>query len=138
MENRTITVETIVNKPIDQVWELWTMPKHIMEWNSATEDWYTPFAENDLRTGGTFCFRMAARDGSSQFDFAGVYDEVVVNSKIAYTLGDGRKVMIQFTERDEGVDVKETFESENIYPIEMQKGGWQSILDHFKHYAEMN
>lgn len=136
MENKRITIETIVKKPINQVWEKWTLPEHIKEWNNASDDWYTPSAENDLSVGGTFVYKMAAKDGSYSFDFGGIYDEVILNRKIAYTLGDGRKVVIDFTEEDEGVQIVETFEAEGTHSVEMQRAGWQAILDNFKRYAE--
>lgn len=136
MANKNITIETIIKKPIDQVWAKWTLPKHIMEWNNASEDWYTPSAENDLRVGGAFNYRMAARDGSFSFDFSGIYDEVIVGRKIAYTLGDNRKVVTEFAEEDGCVKIVETFEAEETHSLEMQKSGWQAILDNFKRYAE--
>jgi uncharacterized protein YndB with AHSA1/START domain len=136
MDNKRITIETVVKKPIGQVWEKLTIPEHIMKWNNASEDWYTPSAENDLRAGGTFNYKMAARDGSYSFDFGGIYDEVILNKKIAYTLGDGRRVGIEFIEEDEGVKVVETFEAEGNHSLEMQRAGWQAILDNFKRYAE--
>lgn len=137
MENQRITVTATVRKPIEQVWGIWTSPEHIMEWNSADDDWYTPSAQNDLRVGGKFSSLMSARDGSSQFEFSGVYDEVIPLNKIAYTLGDGRKVEIDFQVQDDGVKVTETFDPEALHSLEMQRAGWQSILDHFKQYAEM-
>lgn len=136
MERSKIKIETVVRKPIEKVWEIWTLPKHIMEWNSASDDWYTPSSENDLRVGGAFSSVMSARDGSFQFEFGGIYDEVVPNTKIAYTLGDGRKVEVTFEATDDGVKVTEVFEAEGENSVEMQKSGWQSILDHFRRYAE--
>lgn len=136
MKNKKITIETVIQKPIGQVWEKWTLPKHIMEWNNASEDWYTPSAENDLRAGGTFNYKMAARDGSFKFDFGGIYDEVIKGKKIAYTLSDGRKVVVEFTEEDGSVKVVETFEAEETNSLDLQRAGWQAILDNFKRYAE--
>jgi len=136
--NEVITIETIVNKDMDYIWAYWTEPEHIMKWNNALEDWHTPSAENDLRVGGTFTYKMAAKNGSFSFDFGGVYDEVKYGKQIAYTLGDGRKVAIDFTELDGGVKIIETFEAEETNSLEMQRGGWQAIFDHFKHYAETN
>ena len=136
MENKIITIETIISKPIDQVWEKWTLPQHIMAWNNASEDWYTPSAENDLRVDGSFNYKMAARDGSYSFDFSGIYDEVIFGKKIAYTIGDGRKVVVEFTELDGYVKVEETFTAEDTNSLEMQIAGWQAILDNFKRYAE--
>lgn len=136
MANNSITIETMVNKPINQIWEKWTLPEHIMKWNNASEDWHTPSAENDLRAGGTFTFMMAAKDGSFSFDFGGIYDEVILYHRIVYHLGDGRKVDIEFKEEAEGVKIIETFEAEGTNSLEMQKSGWQAILDNFKRYAE--
>ncbi|WP_346917226.1 SRPBCC family protein [Clostridium sp.] len=138
MGNEKISIETVVNKPIDQVWTLWTLPQHIMAWNNASADWYTPSAENDLRVGGAFNYKMAARDGSFRFDFGGIYDEVICGEKIAYTLGDGRKVVVEFAAVGEGIKILETFEIEESNSLEMQKAGWQAILDNFRHYAEMS
>jgi uncharacterized protein YndB with AHSA1/START domain len=137
MENKKIAIETSIKKPIDIIWERWTLPQHIMAWNNASEDWYTPSAENDLRVGGKFNYKMAARDGSHSFDFSGIYDEVIWGKKIAYTIGDGRKVVIEFTDLDGCVKVVETFEAEEINSLEMQRAGWQAILDNFKRYVEI-
>lgn len=133
-----IVVETTVNAPVDKVWEYWTKPEHITQWNNASPEWHTPRATNDLRVGGAFSARMEARDGSMGFDFGGVYDEVKTNEYIEYTLGDGRKVKISFMANDGTTDVSESFEAEGTNPIEMQQAGWQSILDNFKKYTEEN
>ena len=136
MENKTITVENTVSAPVEKVWKLWTTPEHITRWNNASPDWHTPFAENDLRTGGTFKSRMEARDGSMGFDFAGTYDKVTPNKEIAYTMGDGRKVTVLFATQGNSTRVTETFEPETQNSLEMQRGGWQAILDSFKAYVE--
>lgn len=135
-EKTTVTVEAIVNAPVEKVWDFWTSPEHIIKWNSASDDWHTPKAENDLRPGGKFSSRMEAKDGSFGFDFGGVYDEVKTNELIAYTMGDGRKVEIIFTSNGNTTKVTESFEAESENPIEMQKGGWQAIMDSFKKYTE--
>jgi len=133
-----ITVEATVAAPIDKVWESWTTPQHIQKWNNASEDWHTPKATNDLRTGGNFLTRMEAKDGSFGFDFSGTYTEVVKHEFIAYELGDGRKVSITFENYGASTKVIETFDPENQNPIEMQKEGWQAILNNFKTYTENN
>jgi uncharacterized protein YndB with AHSA1/START domain len=137
-ERTTVTVETSVHAPISKVWSCWTEPIHITQWNAASDDWHTPRAENDLRTGGVFTSRMEARDGSSGFDFSGTYTEVIPHQHIAYTLGgdDGRKVDILFQTEGENVKITETFDAENINSIDRQKAGWQAILDRFKQYVE--
>ena len=134
----TITLEAIINSPLEKVWKYWTGPAHIIKWNNASDDWHTPFAENDLTVGGKFLSRMEARDGSFGFDFGGVYDEVRLNELIAYTLGDGRTVKITFSPAGEKTKIVETFEAENVHSIEMQRQGWQNILNNFKTYSEAN
>ena len=137
--NKTsITVENIVNAPVEKVWEFWTEPKHITQWNNASDDWHTPRAENDLRVGGKFSARMEAKDGSFGFDFGGTYDDVQQNRTIAYTLGDDRKVRVDFTPQGSSTKVTETFEAESTHSVEMQRSGWQAILDNFKKYTEAN
>jgi uncharacterized protein YndB with AHSA1/START domain len=135
-EKVTITVEATVNAPIEKVWNLWTNPEHIINWNNASDDWHTPRAENDLREGGKFLARMEAKDGSFGFDFGGVYDKIKTNELIAYTIGDGRTVNVSFTQNGNTTKVTEIFEAENTHSIEMQQGGWQAILNSFKKYAE--
>jgi len=132
----SITVETTVKAPAEKVWKYWTEPAHITKWNSASDDWHTPSATNDLRAGGTFTARMEARDGSMGFDFAGVYDEVRTNERIAYTMSDGRKVTVDFKANGDETTVTETFDAESTNSIEMQRGGWQAILDNFRKYTE--
>jgi uncharacterized protein YndB with AHSA1/START domain len=131
-----ITVETTVNAPMETVWDCWTIPSHIMQWNNASDDWHTPRATNDLREGGTFTARMEAKDGSMGFDFGGMYTKVVQHKEIAYTMGDGRKVHVTFSGHDGHTHVTEIFDAETENSAEMQKAGWQSILENFKKYAE--
>lgn len=133
-----VTIQNTINAPVDKVWSLWNGPEHITKWCTATEEWHTPYAENDLRVGGKILSRMEAKDGSMGFDFGGVYDEVVPNERIAYTLGDGRQVEVNFHSEGDQTLIVETFDAENENPIEMQRGGWQAILDNFKKYAEAN
>jgi uncharacterized protein YndB with AHSA1/START domain len=139
MENEnkvTITVETIVQRPVGEVWKYWTEPQHITQWSFASNDWHAPRAENDLRAGGSFLTRMEAKDGSFGFDFGGVYDEVKPNELISYTLGDGRKVTITFISQDNSTKVIETFDAESTNPVDMQRAGWQAFMDNFKAYSE--
>jgi uncharacterized protein YndB with AHSA1/START domain len=135
-KNKAITIEATINAPVEKVWKLWNDPEDIKKWCSASDDWHTPKAENDLRKGGTFNSRMEAKDGSFGFDFGGVYDDVKTNDLIAYTLGDGRKVKITFSGNGNETKVVETFDPENENPVEMQRDGWQAILNNFKKYAE--
>ena len=134
----TITVETDVNAPIEKAWEFFSKPEHIIKWNNASEDWHTPRAENDLRAGGNFNYRMEAKDGSFGFDFGGVYDVVTEPNIIEYTIDDGRKVKVTFKNNGNRTYVTENFEAENTHSLEMQKGGWENILDSFKRYTEAN
>ena len=133
-----ITIQSTINASIDKVWEFWTLPDHITKWSFASPEWHTPYAENDLREGGKFSSTMAAKDGSMSFDFGGEYTLVEKNKAIQYVLGDGRKVEISFTETPNGVEIIESFDPETQNPEEMQRGGWQAILDNFKSYVENN
>lgn len=131
-----ITVENKINAPLEKVWACWNSPEHITGWNFASGDWHSPKAENDLREGGSFVYRMEAKDGSFGFDFGGVYDIVRPKEYIEYTLGDGRKVNITFSEEDGATKVTESFEAEGQNTQELQQQGWQAILDNFKNYVE--
>ncbi|MCF8450033.1 MAG: SRPBCC family protein [Taibaiella sp.] len=133
---QVIVVECIVNAPLAHVWDVWTSPAHITQWNSASPDWHTTRAENDLRAGGRFLARMEAKDGSFGFDFSGTYTDVRTNQFIAYTLDDDRKVTITFTTEGDATRVVEAFEAESENSIALQKGGWQAIMDNFKKHAE--
>lgn len=133
-----ITVEIDVGAAVEEVWKLWTTPEDIKNWNNASDDWHTTRAENDLRKGGKFLSRMEAKDGSFGFDFEGIYDEVVEYQLIAYTLGDGRKVKTRFEETGGATNITTEFDAESENPVEMQKNGWQAILNNFKRYSEKN
>jgi uncharacterized protein YndB with AHSA1/START domain len=136
-----ITIEATINAPIEIVWDLWIQPEHIVKWNNASDDWHTPKASNDLKVGGKFTATMAAKDGSMSFDFEGVYTTVEEYKHIAYNIADGRKVSVVFTkddDDDEITKVVETFEPEDTHPVEMQRQGWQAILNNFKKYVEEN
>jgi uncharacterized protein YndB with AHSA1/START domain len=131
-----ITVETVVNANLNQVWDAWNNPTDIKQWNSAQDDWHTTRSSVDLREGGRFQSRMEAKDGSEGFDFEGTYTRVVPRSAIEYRMSDGREVKVEFVERHGGVLVKETFDAETENPPELQRTGWQAILDHFRRHVE--
>lgn len=133
-----IIVEALVKASIEKVWKYWTDPTYITKWSNASDDWHTTRAENDLRKGGKFLSRMEAKDGSMGFDFEGNYDEIKPNEQIIYTIGDGRNVIVTFTPVGNQVKVTEAFEAESTNPIEMQREGWQAILNNFKSFAEKN
>ncbi|MES2419021.1 MAG: SRPBCC family protein [Bacteroidota bacterium] len=131
-----ITVQATVNAPIAKVWEYWNKPEHIMQWANASADWHAPYADNDLRIGGKFKTTMAAKDGSFSFDFEGIYTHIDDQNLIEYTIADGRTVKISFIDTGSSIKIIETFEAEDINAIEMQRGGWQAILDNFKKHTE--
>ena len=133
---KSITVEAIVHADVEKIWDMWTGASHIEHWNHASDDWECPHAENDVRVGGKFVSTMRAVDKSEGFDFNGVYTEVTPNKSIAYTIEGGRIVTVSFEEVDGGVHVTETFEMENENTEELQRNGWQSILNNFKQYVE--
>ena len=131
-----ITIETIINAPIDQVWKAFNSPEDIVKWNQASDDWYCPKAENDLQVGGKLKSTMAAKDGSFQFEFEAKYDEIIPNKFIRYYISDGRRVEINFHEENNLTKITEKFEPESQNPTEMQQQGWQAILNSFKNYVE--
>lgn len=139
METKTkapVTIQSTINAPVEKVWQYFNEPEHIMNWAFASPDWHAPAATNDLREGGTFSTTMAAKDGSFSFDFGGVYTKVVEHKVIEYTLGDGRKVKVNFTSNGNETTVVETFDPEDTHPVDFQQAGWQAILDNFKNYTE--
>jgi uncharacterized protein YndB with AHSA1/START domain len=139
MINETITLQITVAVSLETAWKYWTNPQHIQQWNFADPSWHCPAATNDLRIGGSFNYRMAARDGSFAFDFEGIYDAVEPEALIAYHLADGRSVRITFeSTNDEQVIVTQTFDAETENPIDMQRSGWQAIMDNYKRLVEDN
>lgn len=130
-----ITVETTVPVSPKLAWEYWTNPAHITQWNQASEDWHTPRAENDLRAGGKFSSRMESKDGKFGFDFWGIYDAVEPYRLLASTLGDERTVRTTFEPVAAGTRIVETFEAEGENSVEMQRQGWQAILDSYSKYV---
>lgn len=131
-----MTVSTTIQAPVEKVWKFWTEPQHITQWNNASDDWHTPWAENDLRVGGKFLSRMEAKDGSFGFDYNGTYTTVKEHEQIEYALEDGRKVQVLFAPDGNETSVTEIFEAERTHPVDMQRTGWQAILDNFKNYVE--
>jgi len=130
-----ITIETIVNAPVEDVWRAWTTPDDIKQWNTASEDWHTTRASVDLRAGGSFSSRMEAKDGSMGFDFAGIYTKVVANELIECSFGE-RALRVEFSAGAGGVTVRETFDAESTHSVEQQREGWQAILNNFARHVE--
>ena len=130
-----ITVETSVAAPIETVWEAYTTPEDIKQWNAASDDWHTTSASVDLREGGAFSSRMEAKDGSMGFDFAGTYTKIIEHKLIEYSFGD-RTAQVVFTPGPTSVEVRVTFDSETTHSTEQQRGGWQAILSNFARYVE--
>lgn len=131
-----IKIEATISANPKDVWQKWTQPEHITQWNFASADWQCPSASNDLRKGGKFVSRMEAKDGSFGFDFEGIYDEVIDQRKISYVMSDGRKVITDFEKIGEQTKVSTVFDAEDENSAEMQKNGWQAILNNFKNYVE--
>jgi uncharacterized protein YndB with AHSA1/START domain len=137
MESKTqITVQNLIHAPLEKTWQMWTEAEHIVHWNHASDDWHTTQASNDLQAGGKFSSTMAAKDGSVSFDFWGIHDEVILHQRIASTMGDGRKMEVIFEKQGDSTLLKETFEAEIENSVNLQRLGWQAILDNFKKYVE--
>jgi uncharacterized protein YndB with AHSA1/START domain len=131
-----ISVETLVKAKLNEVWHAWNNPADIRQWNTAQDDWHTTRSTVDLREGGKFVSRMESKDGSEGFDFEGTYTRVTPQKTIEYRMSDGREVKVEFVERGGGVVVKETFDTEAENPPELQRQGWQAILDNFSRHVE--
>jgi uncharacterized protein YndB with AHSA1/START domain len=138
MNTTKIKIETTISADVKKVWDYYTKPEHITKWNYASDDWHCPKAENDLRAGGKLKSRMEAKDGSFGFDFEATYDDVIHQKKIAYTMTDGREAITDFENQNGKTKVTTTFDAENENPVDMQRSGWQVILDNFKKYLETN
>lgn len=138
MNTEKITVTATVGADAAKAWQYYTQPEHITKWNFASDDWQCPWAENDMKPGGKYIARMEAKDGSMGFDFEAVYDEVNLGESFTYTMSDGRRVDVTFTENNNSTDVTVVFDPENIHPVDFQKAGWQAILDNYKKYTENN
>lgn len=130
-----LTIEALARAPIDKVWQAWTTPEDIVQWNAASDDWHTTRAAVDLREGGRFSSRMEAKDGSFGFDFEGTYTEVDPHKRLACTMGD-RVLEVDFLPTPEGVLIRETFDTEPTHSLEQQRMGWQAILDRFVRHVE--
>jgi uncharacterized protein YndB with AHSA1/START domain len=135
---KIIKVQVVVNALPEKVWKYFTTPEHIVKWNYASDDWHTPSAKADLHAGGRFLYRMEAKNGSMGFDLSGTFNRVKINELLEYTLDDERKVKVEFSKRGNGTIVTESFEAEHINSTELQRNGWQAILDNFKEYTETN
>ena len=130
-----ITVETLTDAPIAKVWNAYTSPEAIKQWNTASQDWHTTKASVDLRVGGAFSLRMEAKDGSFGFDFAGTYTKVVQHQLIEYSFGE-RVAFVEFIPSEMGVTVRVTFDAETEHPIDQQRDGWQAILNNFTKHVQ--
>lgn len=136
MTGQTITVEATTAAPVQDAWRVFTTPEHITQWNFASDDWCCPHAEVDLRPGGKQKSRMEAKDGSMGFDFEGTYEEVVPLRSITLVLDDGRRSRTTFDETADGTMVKTTFDADLQHPRDMQRDGWQAILDNFAAHVD--
>lgn len=131
-----IAIEAVIDADIQKVWNYYNSTEHITKWNYASDDWHCPKVENDMKIGGIYFARMEAKDGSFGFDFKAIYDEIIPMAKVAYTLEDERKVITAFEKQDHKTRVITVFDAEKINPTDMQKAGWQAILNNFKRYSE--
>ncbi|MBL7883014.1 MAG: SRPBCC family protein [Bacteroidia bacterium] len=138
MNTTKISIHATIAADIKKVWEYYAQPEHIKKWNFATDDWQCPSASNDMRVGGKYSARMEAKDGSFGFDFEAVYDEIISGERFTYTMPDGRKVTVNFKSNSNQTEMIIEFDAENENPIELQRDGWQAILNNFKNYTENN
>jgi uncharacterized protein YndB with AHSA1/START domain len=138
MNRDKIIIQAIISADIETVWDYYTLPEHITKWNFASDDWQCPYASNDMQIGGKYLARMEAKDGSFGFDFEAVYDQIIIAERFSYTMPDGREVHLTFNDANGKTEVIINFDAETENSIELQRQGWQAILDNFKKYTEAN
>lgn len=138
MDTTKITIQAVISANRQKVWDYYTQPEHITKWNFAIESWHCPSASNDMKVGGKYLARMEAKDGTFSFDFEAIYTEIIIGEKFTFTMVDNRVVQVYFKEIGNKTEVTITFDAENENPVDMQQQGWQSILDNFKKYTELN
>jgi uncharacterized protein YndB with AHSA1/START domain len=136
MDTTQVNIHATLAATSAKVWDFYTNPKHIVKWNFASDDWHCPSASNDMRVGGKYVARMEAKDGSFGFEFEAIYSAIIDKESFTYVMGDGRHATVLFKSLDKETEVSVCFDAENQNPIEMQKAGWQAILNNFKKYTE--
>lgn len=137
LNNRTLTIEKILDAPIDLVWEAWTDPKHVAQW-------WAPYGiplevlAYDFRVGGEWKYAMPMPDGN-QFISEGSFKEIVDKKKIVTSadfkpMTEGVEMHISFEEDGEKTHL--TFsvvhETEEYCKQQEEMGfynGWGSALD---------
>ncbi|MCJ2048661.1 SRPBCC domain-containing protein [Methylobacterium sp. J-070] len=135
MAQDRITVAATAPAPVAVVWDAYTSPDQITQWNFASDDWHCPSARVDLREGGTFSSRMEAKDGSGGFDFDGTYTRIIPHARIEYAFGD-RHAVVEFTPAGDQTGLKVSFDPDTQFPRAQQQSGWAAILDNFcRHVA---
>ena len=135
--SNSITVTATIKANAKKVWDYYTNPEHIVKWNFPAPSWHCPKATNDMKVGGKYFARMEAKDGSFGFDFEAIYEEIKTGESFSYSFGD-RKATVEFKNLENQTEITIVFDPENENPIEMQKEGWQAILNSFKNYTETN
>lgn len=138
MESTKITIHATISAGIQKVWNYYTQPEHITKWNFASPDWHCPSASNDMRNGGKYTARMEAKDGSFGFEFEATYSEIRENQKFVYIMPDGREVSVSINEDNHLTNITVCFDAETENPVDLQREGWQAILNNFKNYVENN
>ncbi|TAF35155.1 MAG: activator of HSP90 ATPase [Cytophagales bacterium] len=135
--NNKITVAATINADLKKVWDYYTQPEHIVNWNFANSSWHCPKAENNMSVGGRYFARMEAKDGSFGFDFEAIYSEIIDGQEFTYEFG-GRTANVKLKKANNQTEIIVTFDPEHENPMDMQKSGWQAILDNFRVYTENN
>lgn len=138
MESTKITIHATISAGIQKVWNYYTQPEHITKWNFASPDWHCPSASNDMRNGGKYTARMEAKDGSFGFEFEATYIEITENQKFVYVMPDGREVSVSMNEDNHLTNITVCFDAETENHVDLQRAGWQAILNNFKNYVENN
>ena len=83
VDDRDLVLTRIIDVPREKLFRAWTEADVLKQW-FAPKPFTTPFAELDVRPGGSNRITMRDADGND-YPNAGVYLEVVPNEKIVVT-----------------------------------------------------
>ena len=83
---QSVTLERVLDAPIDLVWQMWTDAEHFAAWYGPTGA-TVPVIEMDVTIGGTrhFCLEMQTPDGQSRMWFVGEYRVIDPPTRLVYT-----------------------------------------------------
>lgn len=80
----SVTIDFIINAPIDVVWNAWTNPEIILNWFGSDPNGTGVCADIDAQPGGSFSVTFQNSDGE-QHTCSGTYSEVEPFNKLTFS-----------------------------------------------------